>query len=161
LKGGLCVLSSGNWWSRPATQSTSQTATIQNSFRRLRNLHNMKSILTILALLGTVQVPYQDTYVAPLTPKEYAMEIVVSTWGIEEWQAFDEIIRKESNWSHTIKNPKSSAYGLCQTMLSLHPVEPTFMDSPEEQILWCTDYIKNRYGSPTKALAFHVRNGWF
>lgn len=65
---------------------------------------------------------------------------------------------KESNWDPGAANPHSSARGIAQKMTSIHgPIEPT----PEAQIQWGLNYIKNRYGSPSNALAFHLRNNYY
>ncbi len=65
---------------------------------------------------------------------------------------------KESGWDPNAANPSSSARGIAQKMTSIHgPVEPT----AEGQIRWGLEYIKNRYGSPTNALAFHQRNNYY
>lgn len=122
----------------------------------------MKSILTILALAGTFQVPYQDTYVAPLTPKEYAMEIVVATWNVEEWQAFEELIHRESSWNNLAQNPKSSAFGYGQFLDSTwETVGCVKSEVPEVQIDCTIKYIQKRYDTPSKALTFQIRNNWY
>jgi len=93
--------------------------------------------------------------------EDYGYYLVVNKWGENHWQAFWEILQRESGWNVTAKNPTSSAYGLCQTMLSLHEVRENFMHDGQEQLRWCVDYIDERYGTPLEALAFWDRNNWF
>ncbi|NMI00726.1 hypothetical protein [Pseudonocardia acidicola] len=80
-------------------------------------------------------------------------------WGSgPEWAALSRLIQKESSWNPNAANPRSSARGLFQKMTSIHgPVEPT----PAGQAEWGLGYIRNRYGSPSGALAFHLRNNWY
>lgn len=77
-------------------------------------------------------------------------------WGSgRNWNALSSLINKESSWDPHAANPQSSARGLFQKMTSLHgAVEGT----PEGQAGWGLKYIKDRYGDPEKAWAFHKRN---
>jgi hypothetical protein len=78
--------------------------------------------------------------------------------GTPEWNALSFIIQKESGWDPTAANSRSSARGLFQKMTSMHgPVEP----SPGGQAEWGLRYIAQRYGTPSKAWAFHKANGHY
>lgn len=94
--------------------------------------------------------------------KDYAKERVLEVFG-DEWESFNRLIIKESNWRSDVKNPKSSAYGLCQTMMSLHwrDLVSDFKTNPYAQIDWCIKYTKERYKTPSKALKFHLANNYF
>jgi hypothetical protein len=79
-------------------------------------------------------------------------------WSGNEWAALVELVRRESGWNPNAANPRSSARGLFQKMTSIHgALEPTV----EGQIMWGLNYIRGRYGSPSRALAFHNRNNWY
>lgn len=79
-------------------------------------------------------------------------------WGDDQDAALIELIRRESSWNPAAANPRSSARGLFQKMTSVHgPVEAT----PEGQANWGLRYIADRYGTPSQALAFHRRRGWY
>ena len=93
--------------------------------------------------------------------KAYAMLEVSNKWGYDQWDSFNKIVIKESNWIHTAQNPISSAYGLCQTMMSLHETTENFITDPKTQINWCIDYIRKTYDTPSKAVTFHKENNWF
>lgn len=81
-------------------------------------------------------------------------------WRGAEWSALRELWTKESGWNHQAANPTSSARGIAQTMMSKHfgknwqsdPRAQAFLSDPEAQIKWGLDYIKRRYGSPSRAL---------
>lgn len=72
-----------------------------------------------------------------------------------EWRALFILWNRESRWDYTADNPHSSAYGIPQ-MLKMPENTPML-----KQIDLGLKYIKYRYGSPTKALAFHNRHGWY
>lgn len=72
-----------------------------------------------------------------------------------EWKALFTLWNKESRWDYTANNPHSSAFGIPQ-MLKMPEDTPML-----KQIDLGLKYIKHRYGSPSKALAFHNRNGWY
>lgn len=87
-------------------------------------------------------------------------------WDAGELAALTTLWNKESGnpkaqditWNPAAANPTSSARGIAQKMTSIHgAIEPT----AEGQIDWGLQYIAGRYGSPSKALAFHLRNGWY
>ena len=62
--------------------------------------------------------------------------------------------RLESNWSSTAKNKKSSAYGIPQLLKMTET-------NPYKQIDLGLIYIAKRYGTPCKALAFHLKTGHY
>ena len=73
----------------------------------------------------------------------------------KERQSLHKLWMKESRWDYTADNPKSSAYGI-----------PQILNMPEDtpmikQIDLGLKYIMHRYGTPTKALAFHNAHGWY
>jgi len=84
--------------------------------------------------------------------REKVMAIYKSSY---EWKSLYTLWNRESRWDYTADNPTSTAYGIPQ-MLNMS--EKTPMD---RQIDLGLKYIKSRYGSPSKALAFHNRNGWY
>ena len=73
----------------------------------------------------------------------------------KEWKALDELWYIESRWDYTADNPRSTAYGIPQ-LLKMDPETPLI-----EQIDLGLKYIKHRYGTPSKALKFHKRHGWY
>lgn len=80
-------------------------------------------------------------------------------WGSgSEWSAIQQLVQKESGWNPNAANPVSSARGLFQKMTSAHGAVE---GSAGGQAQWGLNYIRQRYGTPTKALAFHNRNNWY
>lgn len=72
-------------------------------------------------------------------------------WTGPEWDALYGLVQRESGWNPAAANPSSAARGLFQKMIDMHgPIEPTV----EGQAAWGLNYIRQRYGSPSRALAF-------
>ncbi|MER6218252.1 NlpC/P60 family protein [Streptomyces sp. NPDC001674] len=86
-------------------------------------------------------------------------------WSGSEFDALYELWMGESEWKSNADNPSSDAYGIPQAMSNLYPETATsaWRNSPEAQIRWGLDYIKGRYGSPSKALSFWKGNNphWY
>jgi hypothetical protein len=84
-------------------------------------------------------------------------------WEWEDWEALLELWERESNWRAGAANSRSSARGIPQAMLSLNPEidNDGWRSDAGAQIGWGLDYIKGRYGSPSKALKFHDEKGWY
>ena len=88
--------------------------------------------------------------------KQIARSKVLATYKSNyEWKALFTLWNRESRWDYTADNPRSSAYGIPQ-MLKMPKGTPM-----TKQIDLGLKYIKHRYGSPSKALAFHNQNGWY
>lgn len=78
-------------------------------------------------------------------------------WTGEDWRAIDSIIERESSWNPNAVNPSSGAYGIPQINPSAHP-DANLQGDPIGQIKWLLSYIRQRYGSPTAALAYKNAN---
>lgn len=66
----------------------------------------------------------------------------------------------ESSWDPNAVNPNGGAYGIPQILPSAHP-DVHLQNDPRGQIKWLLDYVEDRYGGPTQALDFKVREGWY
>jgi len=84
-------------------------------------------------------------------------------WTGSEWDALRELIQRESGWNPYARNPRSTAFGLFQFLKAT---------ARNYGIPWGTTnyklqtdaglrYIRDRYGTPSKALAFWLRNRWY
>lgn len=84
-------------------------------------------------------------------------------WGSEgELGAWYTLGMKESGWNNNAQNPTSTAYGVGQFLNSTWSgVGIGKTSDPYTQVLAMAKYIKNRYGSPSKALAFHLSHNWY
>ena len=96
--------------------------------------------------------------------KQYAHSLVLSYgWDENDWNAFIQIINHESGWRVTAENPKSHAYGLCQSLPAskMKSAGSDYRTNYKTQLKWCMGYIKGRYGSPTSAWAFWQKHHWY
>lgn len=78
-----------------------------------------------------------------------------SGWIGTEWRCLETIIDLESRWDPKAANKHSTARGLFQ-MLNQKPNLPV-----EDQARLGLRYVRERYGSPCKALTFHVKHGYY
>lgn len=94
--------------------------------------------------------------------KQYACEQVTQTWDDSQWEAFDTLISKESSWDNEAQNKESTAFGYGQFLDSTWElVGCTKTTNPNTQIDCTIKYLKVVYGSPQKALKFHLQNNWY
>lgn len=82
-------------------------------------------------------------------------------WGAY-WDAFDQLVKKESGWNPNAQNPTSTAYGLGQFLDSTWG-NYGFKKSndPTYQLNAMLTYIAARYGDPSRALQFHLSNNYY
>lgn len=103
--------------------------------------------------------------IVPTPPPEirvYAFQQVVDRWGEHEWEHFEELIDRESDWIHTAQNPHSTAYGLGQFLNSTwKTVGCVKTDDKYKQIDCTIKYVAQRYKTPHKAIHFHDRRNWY
>ena len=86
------------------------------------------------------------------TYKQYAF--IALNYNFKEFYCLSDLWYKESRWSPTAKNAKSSAYGIPQ-LLKLKSKDPFY------QIDMGLKYIKHRHINACNALAFHNRKGYY
>jgi hypothetical protein len=76
-----------------------------------------------------------------------------------------ELVKKESSFNPSAKNPKSTAYGygqfLASTRANYEKKLGLSYDNPVNQLVMMMNYIKDRYGNAQNALNFHVKNNWY
>lgn len=76
------------------------------------------------------------------------------TTGTLEYKACKLIIYKES--SYNARAVSGSHYGLAQGRSKYLKTA-----TPQQQIVWFTNYVYSRYGTCQAALAFHLKNGYY
>lgn len=83
---------------------------------------------------------------------------IPSSW----WGATNEIISKESGWNPKAANA-SGAYGLPQALpgSKMASAGSDWKTNPITQLKWYKSYIKGRYGTIEKALAFRHAHNWY
>ncbi len=95
----------------------------------------------------------------------YAKDLCINTYG---WSGYDfeclvKLWERESNWNPNAHNKKSGAHGICQSLPASKMASEgaDYMTNGKTQIRWGLKYIKNRYGSPSKAWQHSQNKGWY
>ncbi|MFJ6456891.1 hypothetical protein [Paenarthrobacter sp. NPDC091669] len=100
----------------------------------------------------------------PAAAKAYAASILGNYgWSASEMTALNTLWEKESNWKTTATNASSGAYGIVQSLpaTKMATAGADWQTNYQTQIKWGLNYIKERYGSPSAALGFHLANNWY
>ena len=94
--------------------------------------------------------------------KEFAYNQVKLRWDESQWNSFNNIIERESQWNPESQNPKSTAYGLGQFLNSTWKDTGYIKTSdPKMQIMATIEYISDRYGTPKDAWRFWQIDKWY
>ena len=90
-------------------------------------------------------------------------EVIRMGWTKNEYEIVVKLVSHESSWKPNNVNKKSGACGLFQAK----PCSKVFKDFPDyntnykSQVKWGLNYIKDRYGTPTKAWNFWKEHKWY
>ncbi|GHG42411.1 hypothetical protein GCM10012320_05370 [Sinomonas cellulolyticus] len=84
-------------------------------------------------------------------------------WGQDQMSALITLWNKESDWTTTATNASSGAYGIAQSLPAgkMASAGADWQTNYKTQIEWGLNYIKQSYGSPANALAFHLVHNWY
>ena len=82
-------------------------------------------------------------------------------WDASQFAAWDAIINAESGWNPNAQNPTSTAYGLGQFLNSTWKGYGAKTSDGATQLAYMARYIKQRYGTPQRALEFHYKNNYY
>ncbi len=85
-------------------------------------------------------------------------------WGSGvQFQCLYELYHRESGWNERADNPKSNAYGIPQSLpgSKMSSEGSDWRTNPATQIRWGLKYIKDRYGTPCKAIEHHNIKNWY
>ncbi|MBN8867517.1 MAG: hypothetical protein J0H98_08180 [Solirubrobacterales bacterium] len=91
-------------------------------------------------------------------------QMMLQMFPASEWPALKELWTRESGWNPAARNPSSGAYGIPQALPAskMGPAaQGTGPAAAKAQIAWGLNYIKERYGTPSAALAFHNSHNWY
>ncbi|APC43295.1 hypothetical protein Joe_55 [Streptomyces phage Joe] len=99
------------------------------------------------------------------TPREIGRELAAERgWVGAEWTALEDLWTRESSWNPDAQNPTSTAYGIAQFLDSTWAGYGIAKTSDARlQIKAGLRYIAARYGTPSNALAFWLRQSphWY
>ena len=98
-------------------------------------------------------------------PRDIARQILKNKYdyGNDQYQCFNNIIIRESNWDIDATNASSGAYGIPQALPGgkMASEGDDWRTNPATQITWGIEYMKDRYGSPCSAWGFKSSHGWY
>lgn len=106
------------------------------------------------------------------SPKAIAQQkISARGWGQDQWVCLERLWHRESGWNYRAANPRSTARGIPQAMMSVHfggnwrspsnTRAQNYLNNPAVQIDWGLNYIIGRYGTPCGAWAKSQSSGWY
>ena len=114
-----------------------------------------KAILVLWAgLLSSVTLTATTAYATTENKEAYKLYAYVKLINAKEFICLNALWTKESQWSSTARNKKSSAMGIPQ-LLKMKEKDPY------KQIDLGLKYIDNRYGTPCNAWAFFKVKGYY
>lgn len=96
--------------------------------------------------------------------QSYALSILSDYgWDKSEIDPLIKLWNRESNWNPSAHNKHSGAHGIPQALPAskMSSEGSDYMTNGKTQIRWGLGYIKNRYGSPSKAWAHSERYNWY
>ena len=82
--------------------------------------------------------------------------MLASGFNANQWPALRRLWDGESGWNQSAKNASSGAYGIPQALpgTKMAAAGPDWRTNPVTQIKWGLGYIRERYGTPSRALSF-------
>ena len=98
------------------------------------------------------------------TYQQYAYSLFSNYgWGASEFEPLKKLWNKESGWNPKAKNSGSGAYGIPQSLPGnkMASEGSDWKTNYKTQIKWGLKYIKNRYGSPSKAWKHSQDYNWY
>lgn len=125
---------------KPATENSGVNATPVNT-----TAMSAKTLTTVAKMPSAALTPTQAKAAAAQLAKMYG-------WGPSEMASLYTLWNNESGWNFQAKNPSGGALGIPQALG--HQLPANYASNAVTQILWGLNYIKQRYGSPSAALAF-------
>lgn len=88
-------------------------------------------------------------------------EIVTNMFGVHQVHAMEFVIKNESGFRVDAVNKSSGACGLGQSLpCSKMKCELSFRGA-ECQLKWIAEYVQRRYGNPSNAQEFWLKNRWY
>ncbi len=142
------------------TSSTDSTEPVTIDFNGVQSVD--ASSLALVALAAK-QVQLAKT---PTGAQQVAKELIASqyaSWNSSQVSCLNQLWNSESHWNFQAHNYRSGAHGIAQALPAdkMEIIATDWRTNPVTQIKWGLSYIKARYGTPCKALAYKHRRGYY
>jgi hypothetical protein len=115
---------------------------------------NIKMVIVYMVGSTLVSMNAVNASKYPIEKDYYKLYSHNKLTSAKQYLCLEQLWTRESQWNPKAKNPKSSAYGIPQ-LLKLKTTDPY------KQIDAGLKYIAHRYGTPCKALAYHLKVGHY
>lgn len=97
--------------------------------------------------------------------QKYAHDLVINTykWSEADYSALVKLWNRESGWNPNSHNSSSGAHGIPQSLPAskMKSEGSDYYTNGYTQIRWGLKYIKNRYGTPSKAWQHFQNKNWY
>ena len=120
----------------------------------LRRIARRRRLELVAGLLLFANMPQAVAVSTARDVNNYKLYAHIKLIDAKQYRCLELLWNKESRWDPRANNPKSSAYGIPQ-LLKLKAKDPYI------QIDLGLKYIKHRYATPCKALAYHKKTGHY
>ena len=122
-----------------------------NTSRKLKWIWSgmLQSSLVIASINSSYAINNND-----IEKEKYKLYSHIKLTNSRQYLCLEKLWTRESQWNPTAKNKYSTAYGIPQ-LLKLKIKDPYL------QIDAGLKYISHRYNKPCKALAFHLKHGYY
>jgi hypothetical protein len=143
-----------------AAPATSRLTTGRPAAGRLTTTHSPRGSVRLATLL----TPAAGTASRALTPRQIARQMLPSFgWSQRQFPYLNWLWNRESSWNKYAENPYSGAYGIPQALpgAKMASAGPNWRSNARTQIRWGLRYIRAIYGSPRRAWAHEVADGWY
>ena len=115
---------------------------------------NIKMVITYMVGLNLLGMHAVNAVNNPIEKDYYKLYSHTKVLSAKQYLCLVRLWERESKWNPKADNKRSSAYGIPQ-LLKLKT------NDPYKQIDLGLKYISHRYGTPCKALAYHLKTGHY
>ena len=137
----------------------------KTSNNKIKKISNNKIKKTISKTTKSNIKKVSNKKVSKSDYKKYAHDLVINTykWSEADYSALVKLWNKESGWNPNSHNSSSGAHGIPQALPAnkMKSEGSDYYTNGYTQIRWGLKYIKNRYGTPSKAWRHFQNKNWY
>lgn len=138
---------------------------IKKTNNKIKKISNNKIKKTISKTTKSNIKKVSNKKVSKSDYKKYAHDLVINTykWSEADYSALVKLWNRESGWNPNSHNSSSGAHGIPQALPAskMKSEGSDYYTNGYTQIRWGLKYIKNRYGTPSKAWRHFQNKNWY
>ena len=146
-------------------KKTSNNKIKKTSNNKIKKTSNNKIKKTISKTTKSNIKKVSNKKVSKSDYKKYAHDLIINTykWSEADYSALVKLWNKESGWNPNSHNSSSGAHGIPQALPAskMKSEGSDYYTNGYTQIRWGLKYIKNRYGTPSKAWRHFQNKNWY